>query len=45
MKKLLILIGLSAIAYWFVRGRLGTEDFEFTEIPADEVAPVVPSGH
>ena len=45
MKKLLILIGLSAIAYWFVRERLGSEDFEFTEIPADDVATVVPSAH
>ena len=36
-KKLLLLIGLSALAYWFVRDRLGGDDFEFTEISPDEV--------
>ena len=37
IKKLLLLVGLSALAYWFVRDRLGGDDFEFTEIPADDV--------
>jgi hypothetical protein len=39
-KKLLLLIGLSAVAYWFVRERLGSDDFQFTEIPADDPASI-----
>lgn len=44
MKKLLLLIGLAALAYWFVKSRLGgdVEEFTFTEVspngaPAEHV--------
>ena len=34
MKKLLLLVGLAALAYWFVKSRLDgdVEDFTFTEV-------------
>ena len=35
--KLLALVGIAAIVYWFVRDRLGGEpdEFTFTEVTAD----------
>ena len=36
LKKLLFLVGLSAVAYFFVRDRLSTDEFEFTEVPSPE---------
>ena len=36
LKKLLFLVGLSAIAYFFVRDRLSSDEFEFTEVPAPD---------
>jgi hypothetical protein len=49
MKKLLVLIGLAALAYWLVKDRLGGEpdEFVFTEAPpaggAEAPAPPPPS--
>lgn len=40
LKKLLVLVGLSAIAYWLVRERLATETFELTEARPAETQPV-----
>lgn len=37
-KKLLLLVGMSALVYWVMRERLGSEEFEFTEIPEHEPA-------
>jgi hypothetical protein len=42
MKKLLVLLGLGGLAYYFVRDRLGGEpdEFVFTEVPpAEATAP------
>jgi hypothetical protein len=44
MKKLLVLLGLGGLAYWFAKDRLGGEpdEFVFTEAPPnteDDVAP------
>lgn len=38
MKKLLVLLGLGGIAYWFAKDRLGGEpdEFVFTEVPPAE---------
>jgi hypothetical protein len=38
MKKLLVLAGLGALAYWLVKDRLGGEpdEFTFTEAPAPD---------
>lgn len=38
MKKLLVLLLLAGLAYWFVKDRLGgdAEEFVFTEAPATE---------
>jgi len=43
MKKLLVLLVLAGVAYWFVKDRLGgdAEEFVFTEAPATE-APAEP---
>ena len=44
MKKLLLFLGLAAIAYWFVKDRLGGEpdEFAFTEVtPEGTEAPQV----
>lgn len=37
MKKLLVLLGLGGIAYYFAKDRLGGEpdEFVFTEVPAE----------
>jgi hypothetical protein len=39
MKKLLVFIGLAALAYWFVKDRLGgdLEEFTFTEVSPNGV--------
>jgi hypothetical protein len=48
MKKLLLLLGLAALAYWLVKDRLGGEpdEFVFTEAPpasgAEAPAPPPP---
>ncbi|MGB0613801.1 MAG: hypothetical protein ACPGN4_06605 [Miltoncostaeaceae bacterium] len=40
--KLLALVGIGAIVYWFVRDRLGGEpdEFTFTEVTADGGAAI-----
>lgn len=50
MKKILVLIGIAALAFWLVKSRLGGEpdEFVFTEAPpvgdADDAPGAAPSG-
>jgi hypothetical protein len=41
MKKLLMMAGLGALAYWLVKDRLGGEpdEFAFTEAPETDLRP------
>jgi hypothetical protein len=33
MKKLLVVLGISGLVYWFARSRAVDDEFTFTEVP------------